>query len=526
MIKTKMMLLCLLFVQTISLTQFKNIRVSTQDARDPEEPAIAINYFNQSQIAAASNIMYFYGSDNGGNSWNQSIVTSSMGVWGDPSLVYDTKGNLFFAHLSYPQDGKWLDRIVVQKSTDNGKTWNDGVGIGKREVPKIEDKEWITADITDSPFRDNLYMCWTERDKFSSSDPNDSSRILFSKSTNSGESWFDPKKINDISGLCNDDDNTVEGAVPAVGPDGQIYVAWAGPLGIVFDKSYDAGETWGRDIFVNEMPGGWDFNIEGLQWGNGMPVTVCDISNTATRGTIYIMWGDTRNGELNHDIFLSRSTDEGETWSEPIKVNDDNTERSQFFGWIAIDQTTGFIYISFYDRRNTTGTDTDYYLARSVDGGISFTNHKINENTFTPTTDKFFGDYSNIVAYNGRIYPIWNQMTNGELSIWMSIINDDELITDIEEGVTRIFSGYRLNQNYPNPFNPTTYISFELVKASNVKLVIYDISGKKVKTLLDGPFAQGRYYVEFSDKNLSSGIYFYKLIAGKFIETKKMILSK
>jgi len=87
-------------------------------------------------------------------------------------------------------------------------------------------------------------------------------------------------------------------------------------------------------------------------------------------------------------------------------------------------------------------------------------------------------------------------------------------------------TSYRLNQNYPNPFNPTTTISFNLEKASNVKLVVYNVLGQKVATLLDSRLNAGEQAVVFDASKLSSGVYFYRLDAGDFTSVKKMVLMK
>lgn len=85
---------------------------------------------------------------------------------------------------------------------------------------------------------------------------------------------------------------------------------------------------------------------------------------------------------------------------------------------------------------------------------------------------------------------------------------------------------YKLNQNYPNPFNPTTTIALDIRKISSAKLVVYDLSGREVRTLVDEELKPGSYQVEFNGANLSSGIYYYKLIANEYIETRKMVLVK
>jgi thiol-disulfide isomerase/thioredoxin len=85
---------------------------------------------------------------------------------------------------------------------------------------------------------------------------------------------------------------------------------------------------------------------------------------------------------------------------------------------------------------------------------------------------------------------------------------------------------YSLLQNYPNPFNPSTYIAFTIPKEENVTLKVYDILGNEVKTLVDGRQIAGTYNIYFDGSDLSSGVYFYKLTAGSFTDTRKMSLVK
>lgn len=412
--------------------QYQNIRIDSPSSNQPEEVSIAINPVNPNFLAAGANINHFFRSSDGGYNWTTSFLSSSFGVWGDPVVVYDELGYLYYGHLSNPPfPGYWIDRIVIQRSTNNGLTWNDGAGIGFLS-PKNQDKEWIAVDMHSNQFKGNVYVCWTEFDDYGSSNPNDSSRIKFSYSTDKGITWSNAKTISDQSGDCIDSDNTVEGAVPCVGPNGEIYVSWAGPLGLMFDKSTDGGLTWGTDIFVSDIPGGWDFDVPGIYRCNGLPITACDTSQSPYRGNIYINWSDQRNGVNNTDIFFVKSTDGGNTWSNPLKVNDDNSGRHQFFTWMTIDQTTGAIYIVFYDRRNTLGNATDVYVARSTNGGETFTNFKVSQSSFTPSASVFFGDYTNIAAFNKKVYPIWMRMDGSTLSVWTAIIHDSLVYVPVE----------------------------------------------------------------------------------------------
>ncbi|HMU44429.1 MAG TPA: T9SS type A sorting domain-containing protein [Ignavibacteriaceae bacterium] len=101
-----------------------------------------------------------------------------------------------------------------------------------------------------------------------------------------------------------------------------------------------------------------------------------------------------------------------------------------------------------------------------------------------------------------------------------------ELITAVADQSNEIPTGFVLEQNYPNPFNPSTAIRFQVPNASFVNLKVYDVLGKEVATLVNEEKPVGNYEVNFNPSNLASGIYFYTLQAGKFTETKKLILLK
>jgi hypothetical protein len=232
------------------------------------------------------------------------------------------------------------------KSTDGGITWDNGAA---RLQPAAEDKVVVPT----SPTRPGgtTSTCATQFDDIFSPGPLDSTRILFSRSTNAGATWSGATRLSEMGGDCLDDDNTVEGAVPAVGPEGQIYVSWSGHELIRFDKSTDGGLTFAEDVVVATQPGGWNFDVPGIYRCNGFPVTVCDTGDSPYRGNVYIMWSDQRNGLDDTDVFLIKSTDGGATWGGMVRVNDDVGAAHQFFPWMAVDPQSGNIYVVFYDRR-------------------------------------------------------------------------------------------------------------------------------------------------------------------------------
>lgn len=515
----------LFFILLISINQ--NIisqNVLINDQGNPNEPSIMMDPNNPQILVAGSNLNYYYHSNDGGATWISHVIGSNYGVWGDPVIDVDIHGHFYFFHLSNPSTaiGHFIDRIVCQKSTDNGNTWTGGTYAGLNGT-KAQDKHWSVVDRTNN----NIYITWTQFDEYGSENEADSSIILFSKSLDAGNTWSAAKRINKNAGDCIDGDNTVEGAVPAVGPNGEIYVAWAGPHGITFNRSNDVGETWlAEEILIDPMPGGWNYDISGIYRANGLPVTKCDLSGGANHGTIYVNWSDQRNGVSDTDIWLSKSTDGGDTWSSPIRVNDDETNRQQFLTWMDIDQTNGNLHFVFYDRRNYSDDQTDVYLAYSSDGGTTFKNIKISESPFMPHGGIFFGDYTNIVAHNNIVRPIWTRLHDGQLSIWTDItpqeqlLSTDELSKEVIEDV----------KQYPNPvINNTSYVSFKLHDLSVIRLEIYDTQGNMVHTIIDNKqMDYGKYIIpiHLDELHLPTGVYYHKLSVNDKSKTLKTLIIK
>jgi Secretion system C-terminal sorting domain len=510
------------FLVLTTRAQHTNIQVS--NLPDNDEPSIVFDLKNPKYMVAGANISYSYRSQDTGRTWDLVNQTSPYGVWGDPCMVVDTAGNFYHFHLANTPNATWIDRIVCQKSTDKGVTWNAGSFMGLNGT-KQQDKHWATVNRKTNA----IYVTWTQFDKYDSVLPADSSHILFSKSLDAGSTWSSPIRLDQKGGDCIDKDKTVEGAVTAIGPTGQLYTTWASEEGLIFDRSLDGGQTWlTNDIKVTNTPEGWDYNVSGLYRCNGLPITACDTSTGPYRGTIYINWTDQRNGVNNTDVWLSKSIDGGNTWSSPTRVNNDLSNRHQFLTWMTIDQTNGYLYFIFYDRRNYSDDRTDVYMAVSRDGGRSFTNFKISETPFLPISNQFFGDYTNIVAHNGIIRPIWARMeSNGAKSIWTALVNTN-LIADTKEAGTKIQMA--TVEVYPNPSNGLITFDIQIDETRQLNLRIIDQLGRNITNLFTSKqFQKGRFKETFDCTKLgmSAGIYHYILEDGEgHLMSGKIVLDK
>lgn len=150
------------------------------------------------------------------------------------------------------------------------------------------------------------------------------------------------------------------------------------------------------------------------------------------------------------------------------------------------------------------------------------------DSLFTSPIDTIISDTS-LALYNlesnKKFY--WRVKANNQLG-WSEYSNVETFsinLTSIDNDFDLI-QNYSLSPNYPNPFNPTTTISYQLPKTGNVNIKVFDILGREVATLINEEKPAGSYNVEFNGSGLASGIYFYQIKSGEFIQTMKMILLK
>jgi hypothetical protein len=411
-------------------------RVSDPAAIRPAEASIAINPANTDHLVAVSlqsmkpgspvRISNFsYTSIDGGRTWRTVPAANAHNrVHGDDAVTIARDGTIYHSYIAFdgirvPRPDRASSGIFVRTSRD-GLAWSEPTAVVDHLNSAIpfEDKPWIGVDDGgESPHRGNVYVAWTRFDVYGSADPAHTSHIWFSRSRDGARTFTPPVQVSDAPGDAKDSDGTVEGVVPAVGVNGEVYLTWAGPAGLAFDRSLDGGYTFGADVIVSPTPGGWDIPLPGITRHNGMPVTAVDHSRGPSRGTVYVNWIDERNGDP--DVFIAASRDGGRTWSAPLRVNDDakGNKRAQLFTWMAVDPADGSINVAFLDRRDTEGTHNAVTLARSSDGGKTFVNHRVNRPPF-PSNDKlFYGDYLGVDAHGGRVAAIYPVVIEGQAEL-------------------------------------------------------------------------------------------------------------
>jgi hypothetical protein len=425
---SRYILLFLVVVTSEVMGQFKNLELDEAGGDNQVyAPSVAVNKKDPRNIVITSYPDNIYYTIDGGLGWKKTKLTSKTGVSGHSLITTDDKDNFFIVHRSTISG---TERLVIQESGDRGETWGDDEMLDDDDDTMTKDQRWPAVN-PDS--KGSLHATWTQTDVFGSADAECKSIIYYSQSSK-GKKWSTPKQISQTTGVCKEDDMMVSGASCGVSIDGKVYAAWAAAEKIYFDRSFNGGDMWlSTDLEIAKQPGGWKYNIPGHSRANGMPQLLVDYSKGQLSGAVIVVWADQRNGETDTDVWFTRSHNGGDNWTQPLAIGNDDSKRHQYFPQVAIDQTTGYIYVVYYDRRAYEDLRTDVYLAFSKDGGSSFENVKISESPFVPQEDKTFGDYISITAHKGVIVPVWTRMDNGKTSIWTSVIAQKDLIKPVAQ---------------------------------------------------------------------------------------------
>ncbi len=322
---------------------------------------------------------YGYSFD-GGLTWQQGLFHEPQyDLDSDPGLTVDTAGNFYAVVLSYYSTSQ-PNGLFVFKSTDGGANWGDPVPAVNGVPGVFEDKELIACDRSDGPYTDNLYVAWT---RFYST------QILLCRSTDGGQSFESPVSVSDVGG--------VQWPVPCVGSNSEVYVAWVqfSPLAIRFDRSTDGGQTFGSDITVQQVTFG-SGDVYGGVRVYSFPAMDADITGGPFDSNIYIAHMDDAPGLTDTDIYFTRSTDGGTSWSERVRINDDplNNGCDQFHPWLTV-APDGAIIVVFLDRRLDPGNLLmDLYMTTSTDGGVTWSmNERITTVSSDPTAGSKSGDW-------------------------------------------------------------------------------------------------------------------------------------
>lgn len=400
-----------------NVTVFSNIRMHPSNTVHQSEMSLTTHPINPDVVLSGSNAadagidvlsQGWYYSTNAGATWTGSDTLPTHSnlnrFMSDPAVVIDRNGNLFFNTLYY---GNGTGDVIVVRSTNNGVNWNQ-VTIPNSGID--EDKNHFAVDVNaGGPFEGNLYTAYTE---FNASP----GPIELSRSTNGGAAFSSPISISGSIGA-----EFAQGVNLAVGPDGEVFATWSGydnfptsTTRLGFNKSTTGGANWQTAISagnVADIRGSLNKGGNSIRV-NSFPSMAVDRSSEPRRGWIYIVYP--AKNPSTPDIFMVRSTNGGVNWSAPVKVNQDNSGKDQWFSWASVDPASGDLYVVYYDSRNFPANDSaQVFISSSTDGGATFSDLLVSDHAFLPRSipglaSGYSGDYIGIAALNGIVWPCWN----------------------------------------------------------------------------------------------------------------------
>ena len=272
-------------------------------------------------------------------------------------------------------------------------------------------------------------------------------------------------------------------------------------------KTTNAGENWSYISFIQ------NFNVNKIYFVNELTGYI--LGDIQTEGRIY----KTTNSGISWLLQLSTSAmndivfvNENEGIAVGMKVIHKTTNGG--INWIPVNLNFPLNYTFYFIKKITTNIiyigGAEGIIAKSINSGNSF--YKQISNTNKTITDAyFFNDTTGIaVGWHGLIL----RTTNGGGPVSVNQISQN------------IPGEFHLSQNYPNPFNPVTNIEFSIPRISFVNITIYNVTGIEIASLVNEELRPGEYKTAWDASKHPSSVYYYRLSAGEFYETKKMVLLK
>lgn len=388
-------------------------------------------------FATGVSVSGFYASFDGGMTWPcQGLIDLSAFheyAFGDPAQAFDSKGNAYYGGLAFPNPpttdelatGLQAD-FFIAKSTDGGCHYTSAAKVSGNAPAIFDDKDAIAADANPaSPFHDNVYAAWT---KFTSNKGRGfgGDQIQFARSTDGGNTFSNPLPIS--PDYNNNAVGGRQGAAVKVGLDGTVYVVWLDTVNKQaverLSISHDGGKTFpGQNItvatvsddFVSPAPGS-SFRQDARTFPS---------FTIAPNGTLFVAWAN-RTGDgpglTGHAVVMvTKSIDDGKTWSTPV-VAGDVSGRSAFFASVTTDPSNNVdvAFLALDDKADGTAPGAgvvqyDAYLTQSFNGGATFSSPLL---ISTATSDpdgsstnslraQFLGDYITAVADASHVFAVW-----------------------------------------------------------------------------------------------------------------------
>ena len=376
---------------------------------NPENPDNLVAGWQENRFAnGGARVLNYAVTFDGGRTWDESsiprLTVVNGGTWeraSDPWVEFGPDNRVYFTSLLFNSSSP-DNAIAVSVSTDGGSTWGSPV-IVTRSTLNFEDKQALTVDtFPASPFFGNVYVAWDRN--IDTNGRTTAQHLFIARSTNGGNSYGSPVRTRKKGANI--------GVIPRVGPDGTLYIVWAGGslsganLSIFFAKSTDGGLSFTPKKKLARIQAA---GVADLRAGATLPSLAVD----PTTGDLYLAWADARwTGVDQATIMISR--DKGATWTAPARVTDGPDNAPAFTVSVAANAQRG-VAVSYYSLQNDTRRRflADQYVRISEDGARTFQpSIRVTRSSFdvrfaAQAGANFLGDYIGLTGAGDRFHLLW-----------------------------------------------------------------------------------------------------------------------
>ena len=310
-------------------------------------------------------------------------------------------------------------------------------------------------------------------------------------------------KVNDAGGFTFQMNPDI-----AVDAEGDFTITWE-------DNRNGPWEIYLQQYLSDGTPLGSNFKVEDAiycDWAKEPSICMDE------PGNFTVVWRDNRNDYF--DIYCRQFLNNGTPIANSFQVNSDSGTSYHSHPRISI-QDDGRFIVTWTDNQNGTN---DVYAQRYWSDGLPYS-----DNFQIPNTGVMDQSCQDVILKNNLIYNTWHDNKSGQTGydIWANVLDWDNGVGINNDLPSEVSSLPCLYQNYPNPFNSSTKISYSLNEPGFVTLNVYDLQGRKVKSLVNRFQSANIWSVIIDGSDLESGIYFYKIKIGReYLDVKKMILLK
>lgn len=481
------------------------------------EPCIAINPANSQNLAVAWMGLVFSGgqfkitiktraSQDGGNSWSNVNTLPHFGsTYGsaDVSLAFNKSSMLFISYIDYRQSPD-SGGIYVARSVDGGLTWDapsKAFDIYDDPSKRPVDRPWLVVDRSNTINAGTLYI--TTKPAPWIAPPN---RNYFKASSDNGFTWTPIANVDGGSHLVG---NAIAApmAIPATTANGifcAVYPSYVPSQNTLpawyFAYSSDKGQSFSYTTVLAAVPAPLDTNCKNVY---------CLAPNPADSNQMVFISPKADNGDA--DIMAQSSNDGGQTWSVPVRVNDDpiGNGKPQDMLWTAYNEK-GDLVVTWRDRRNSAANGFwnagyDFYYATSNDNGQTFSSNQLLTTQFVPFDSILTANGNDVMSctyFGDTLYTAWGDTRTGKMNIFFA-----KTVASLNTGLEfKILEGEDQKWlMFPNPANNYLDIIF-LTHDREKEFSIFDAAGKKVLSKA----VEGR-EIKINTQALGVGIYYLKM---------------